>query len=94
MKRLFAISWLVLFCGCTAVHSPYDMRDVCVRLGSTRLGSVGPQASDPAKCDQELNEDLADNTPRLLYIPRDIAMAPVMTARFFWGLLGGTQPPF
>jgi hypothetical protein len=41
-----------------------------------------------------LTEDLADQTPRILYIPRDIIMTPVITARVIWVAFGLTRPPF
>jgi hypothetical protein len=94
MKRLIAISGLIFFSGCASAHSPYDLYDWCRHMGSSRLASVGPNAFDPVRCEQELKEDLADPTPRILFIPRDVAMAPVITARIVWGFLGRTQPPF
>jgi hypothetical protein len=94
MKRLIALGWLIFFSGCASAHSPYDLYDWCLRMGSSRLTDVGASAYNQANCEQELKEDLADQTPRILYIPRDIAMAPVLTARVMWGILGRTQPPF
>jgi hypothetical protein len=94
MKKIILISSLLLFCGCAAVHSPYDLYTWCRDMGSSRLSSIGPKAQDPATCDRELDEDLADRTPRILYVPRDIAMSPVIGARAVWVFLGMTQPPF
>jgi hypothetical protein len=37
---------------------------------------------------------LADPTPRILYVPKDIIMIPVHTARFVWAIVGRTEPPF
>jgi hypothetical protein len=76
------------------MHSPYDLYDWCVHLGSPRLTSIGPSAQDHATCQKELEEDLDDRTPRILYIPKDIVMAPVIGARVAWGLLGFTRAPF
>jgi hypothetical protein len=94
MKKIILISSLLLFCGCAAVHSPDDLYTWCQDMGSSRLSSIGPKAQDPATCDRELAEDLADRTPRILYVPRDIAMSPVIGARAVWVFLGMTQPPF
>jgi hypothetical protein len=94
MKKIILISSLLLFCGCAAVHSPYDLYTWCQTMGSSRLSSIGPKAQDPATCDKELDEDLNDRTPRILYIPRDVAMSPVIAARAFWVALGMTEPPF
>ena len=98
MKRLTMISFLVaVVCsGCSTFYSPYDLYDWCVRMGSTRLASVGtPQAHDVAACQQQLNEDLADQTPRFLYIPKDVLLeAPLITARAIWTVFGMTTPPF
>lgn len=63
-------------------------------MGSTRLASLGAKAHDPANCDKELEEDLADPTPMILDVPRDVAMSPVLAARGLWVLLGMTKPPF
>jgi hypothetical protein len=93
-KALIALSCLFLVCGCASLHSPYDLRDWCVIMGSARLASIGPEAQDPKNCSKELDEDLADSTPRILYAPRDVVMSPVITARALWTLLGRTQPPF
>ena len=94
MKRLVAISCLFVLCGCASMHSPYDLRDWCLMMGSSRPADIGPTAQNPATCHIELAEDLADRTPRILYIPRDIIMAPVITARVIWVAFGLTQPPF
>lgn len=76
------------------MHSPYDLYTWCQAMGSSRLSSIGPEAQDPATCDKELEEDLDDRTPRILYVPRDLAMSPVITARAVWVFLGMTRPPF
>ena len=95
MKRLMAISSLLFICGgCASAHSPYDLYDWCRSFGSTRLATLGPKAQDPAICEQQLQEDLADQTPKILYVPRDVVMAPVIAARGVWVLLGMTKPPF
>jgi hypothetical protein len=94
MKKLIVISSLVLFSGCASMHSPYDLHTWCRQMGSTRLTSIGPQAQDPANCDRELEEDLADRTPRILYVPRDVIMSPVIAARGIWVFYGMTRPPF
>lgn len=94
MKKIILISSLLLFCGCAAVHSPYDLYTWCQNMGSSRLSSIGAKAQDPATCNKELDEDLADRTPRILYIPRDVAMSPVIAARAIWVALGMTEPPF
>jgi hypothetical protein len=94
MKTLIAATCFLFLYGCASVHSPYDLYDWCARMGSPRLTSIGSQAYDPATCDEELAEDLADSTPRILYVPRDVLMSPVITARFVWVFLGLTQPPF
>ena len=91
---LIAISCLFFFSGCASLHSPYDLYDWCVLMGSPRLTSIGPEAQDPKHCSKELDEDLAASTPRILYAPRDIVMSPVIAARALWTLLGRTQPPF
>ena len=94
MTKILVISSLFLLSGCTSIHSPYDLHEWCQLMGSTRLTSIGPNAQDPANCDIELEEDLADHTPRILYIPRDVVMSPVIAARAVWVLLGMTRPPF
>jgi hypothetical protein len=94
MWKLIIISSLVLFSGCASMHSPYDLHTWCRDMGSTRLTSIGPQAQDAATCDRELAEDLDDRTPRILYVPRDVVMSPVIAARGVWVLLGMTRPPF
>jgi hypothetical protein len=94
LKTLTAVSGLFFVCGCASLHSPYDLHDWCVNMGSSRLASIGPAAQDPKTCQKELDEDLADPTPRILYVPRDVAMSPVITARALWVLLGRTRPPF
>ena len=93
MKKLFAVTALVFLTGC-ALHSPYDLYEWCFYAGSPRLTSVGAAAQDPETCRKELEEDLADQTPRILYVPRDVAMAPVIGARVLWSLVGLTRPPF
>jgi hypothetical protein len=94
LKTLTAVSALFFVCGCLSMHSPYDLHDWCVNMGSPRLASTGPAAQEQATCDRELKEDLADSTPRILYVPRDVVMTPVITARAMWVLLGRTRPPF
>jgi hypothetical protein len=94
MKKLIAIGWLVFASGCASMHSPYDLYDWCAHMGSPRLASLGPAAHDPATCAREFEEDLADRTPRILYVPRDVVMSPVIAARAVWGLIGLTEPPF
>lgn len=94
MKRLVAISCLFVLCGCASTHSPYDLRDWCLIMGSTRPADIGRIAQNSATCDKELKEDLADQTPRILYVPRDIIMAPVLAARIMWVAFGLTRPPF
>jgi hypothetical protein len=97
MKRLTIISFLVVvICsGCSSIYSPYDLYDWCVSMGSTRLASVGSaQAHDPSVCQQQLDEDLVDQTPRFLYIPKDLIAAPIITARAIWTLFSMTTPPF
>ena len=76
------------------MYSPYDLYDWCVRMGSTRLESIGAEAQDPAVCKQQLIADLADQTPRILYVPKDIIMSPFIAARGMWVLLGMSRPPF
>jgi hypothetical protein len=50
---------------------------------------------DPTICEQQLEEDLADQTPRILYVPKDVIITPfIVTARAAWVLLGMTRPPF
>jgi len=58
------------------------------------LATLGPKAQDPASCQKQLDEDLADQTPRIFYVPKDVIMAPVIAARGVWVLLGMTKPPF
>jgi hypothetical protein len=94
MKGLIAVALLVVVSGCASMHSPHDLYDWCVRMGSPRLGSIGPTAQNPANCEKELKEDLADGTPRILYVPRDVLMSPVIAARGLWVALGMTRPPF
>ena len=95
MKKLIAAASLFLLSsGCASLHSPYDLHTWCLQMGSTRLAAIGEKAHDPATCDKELEEDLADRTPRILYVPRDIATSPVLLARGVWALLGRTEPPF
>lgn len=93
MKAILVVSVFTLY-GCASIHSPYDLYTWCYYMGSSRLASIGPEAQDPATCDRELEEDLADRTPRILYVPRDIAMSPVIAARAVWVFLGRTWPPF
>jgi len=94
LKIIVISSLLLLFCGCTSIHSPYDLHTWCLEMGSSRLESIGSKAHDPAECDKELQEDLANGTPRILYVPKDIIMSPVIAARGLWTLLSMTQPPF
>jgi hypothetical protein len=94
MTKLVVISLLVFLSGCVSVHSPYDLHEWCHLMGSTRLTSIGSKAQDPATCERELDEDLADRTPRILYVPRDVVMSPVIAARAAWVALGMTRPPF
>jgi len=96
MKNLMMVASLLLVSsGCASIHSPYDLHTWCLRMGgSSRLTSIGEKAHDPANCEKELDEDLADNTPRILYVPRDVVMSPVILARGVWALLGKTQAPF
>jgi hypothetical protein len=95
MTKLVVVSILLLVTGgCASVHSPYDLHTWCLQMGSARLTSIGAKANDPVNCDKELEEDLADRTPRILYVPRDVVMSPVIGARGFWALLGLTEPPF
>jgi hypothetical protein len=58
------------------------------------MTSIGSRAQDPATCQRELEEDLADKTPRILYIPRDVLMSPVIAGRAAWSLIGLTRAPF
>lgn len=94
MRKIILISFFLLVSGCASVHSPYDLYTWCQDMGSSRLSSIGPKAQDPATCNRELEEDLADRTPRILYVPRDVAMSPVIAARAVWVLLGMIEPPF
>jgi hypothetical protein len=94
MKQWVAISCLVLVSGCASMYSPYDLYEWCVHMGSPRLTSVGPKAQNQANCAREFEEDLADRTPRILYVPRDVAMFPVIAARTVWGVAALTDPPF
>jgi hypothetical protein len=94
MTKVIVISSLLLLSGCASMHSPYDLHEWCRVMGSPRLTSIGPQAQDPATCDREFEEDLADHTPRILYVPRDVVMSPVIAARGVWVFLGMTRPPF
>ena len=95
MAKVFLIGLIsVVVSGCASVHSPYDLHTWCHQLGSTRLTSIGPRAQDPQTCERELEEDLRDNTPRILYVPRDVIMSPVIAARGLWVFLGMTHPPF
>lgn len=95
MKKLWlALACLVLVGGCTAAHSPYDLYTWCMNLGSTRLSSVGAKAQNYHNCAQELKEDLDDPTPRFLYVPKDIIMAPVIAMRALWVGAGNVRPPF
>ena len=96
MKNLLLLVGLIslVSAGCSSMHSPYDLHTWCLQMGSSRLTSIGAKAHDQANCDKELDEDLADRTPKILYVPRDLAMAPVLGARGLWVLLGMTEPPF
>jgi len=94
MKTLALLLFAATAGGCASLHSPYDLNEWCHRIGSSRLTSVGPDASDPVRCERELEEDLADPTPRVVYVPKDIVMIPVHAARFLWAFVGRTEPPF
>jgi hypothetical protein len=94
MRRLVAIIGFSALCGCASMLSPYDLRDWCLIMGSSRPADIGATAQNPVTCSKELKEDLADQTPRILYIPRDIIMAPIITARVIWVAFALTQPPF
>jgi hypothetical protein len=94
MKKLLTMTALVFLTGCAAITSPYDRYEWCVFSGSTRLTSIGRGAHDPANCRKEFDEDIADRTPRILYVPRDVVMSPVITGRVLWGLVALTEPPF
>jgi hypothetical protein len=94
MTKLFALIALIGLTGCATMHSPYDLYEWCIYAGSPRLTSIGPTAHDPATCAAEFDEDIADRTPRILYVARDVAMTPVLAARGLWGFLGLTRPPF
>ena len=95
MKKLLVIGLVSLVsAGCASVNSPYDLHTWCLQMGRARLTSIGAKAHDPVNCDKELAEDLADRTPRILYVPRDLAMSPVLGARGLWVMLGLTEPPF
>jgi hypothetical protein len=94
MKKLVAMTAFLLLGGCASMHSPYDLYEWCVHAGSPRLTSIGPAAHDPRNCEIEFEEDLDDRTPRILYVPRDVAMSPVIAARGLWGILALTRPPF
>ena len=94
LKTLTTISGLFFVCGCASLHSPYDLHEWCVNMGSARLASIGPEAQDRKTCQTQLEEDLADPTPRILYVPRDVVMSPVITARAVWVFFGRTRPPF
>ena len=95
MKKLIVIGLLLSVpAGCASMHSPYDLHTWCLQMGSARLTSIGEKAHDSANCDKELEEDLRDRTPRILYAPRDVIMSPVIAARGVWALLGMTEPPF
>ena len=94
MSKIILISSLFLLSGCASLHSPYDLHTWCHQMGSSRLSSIGPTAQDPATCAKELEEDLADRTPRIFYVPRDVVMSPVIAARAVWAILGRTEPPF
>jgi hypothetical protein len=94
MKKLLAITALLFVSGCVSMHSPHDRYEWCVHAGSARLTSIGPTAHDPRTCGNEFEEDLGDRTPRILYVPRDIVMSPVIAARGLWSLIALTRPPF
>jgi hypothetical protein len=93
-KAVVGIGCLLFLSGCTSMHSPYDLYTMCMALGSTRLSSVGAKAQDRPNCVKELREDLEDSTPRILYVPKDIIMAPVLAARSLWVAVGSARPPF
>ena len=94
LKFIMVALLLLLSGGCASILSPYDLHTWCLEMGSSRLTSIGEKAHDPAECEKELTEDLADRTPRILYVPRDVVMSPVIAARGVWTLLGMTVPPF
>ena len=94
MKRLVAISCLFVLCGCASMYSPYDLYHWCLIMGSSRPADIGATAQNRATCNYELEQDLADQTPRILYVPRDVIMAPVIVARVAWVAFGLTRPPF
>ena len=94
MRKAFIGIFLLILSGCTSMHSPYDLYEMCMTLGSTRLTSVGAKAQNYANCSRELQEDLQDPTPRILYVPKDVIMAPVIAARSLWSGAGLTRPPF
>jgi hypothetical protein len=94
MKKLAFLSSLFVLLGCASLHSPYDLRDWCHQVASSRLTSIGPDASNPARCEREFDEDLTDPTPRIVYVPKDIVMIPVHAARFVWAIVGRTEAPF
>ncbi|MBM4260428.1 MAG: hypothetical protein FJ145_03195 [Deltaproteobacteria bacterium] len=93
-KSILALACLLLVSGCASTHSPYDLYTWCMNLGSTRLSSIGPKAQNYRNCADELKEDLDDPTPRVLYLPKDIIMAPVLFARSLWVGTGNVRPPF
>jgi hypothetical protein len=94
MKRFVAIGCLLILSGCASMYTAYDLRDWCLIMGSSRPADIGATAQDRATCNKELAEDLADQTPRILYIPRDVIMAPIIAARVAWVAFGMTRPPF
>jgi hypothetical protein len=94
MKTFLFAAFLFVNTGCASLHSPYDLYTWCRDMGSSRLTSIGAKAHDPANCEKELEEDLADRTPKILYAARDVALVPLLTARGLWILLGMTEPPF
>ena len=94
MRKAFCGILLLFVSGCTSIYSPYDLYEMCMTLGSTRITSVGAKAQNYANCTKELQEDLQDPTPRILYIPKDIVMAPVIASRALWSGIALTKPPY
>jgi hypothetical protein len=93
--KIFLVVSARLLLGCAAWHSPHDLQAGCQNMGSRRMSSIGARAQAPANCDQALQADLADRTsPRVLYIPTDPVMSPVIAVRGARVFLGRTRPPF
>src|SRR5439155_18835506 len=78
MKRLVAISCLFVLCGCASMYSQYELYHWCLIMGSSRPADIGATAQNRATCNNELAEDLADQTHRILYVPRDVIMSIVI----------------